>query len=167
MIKFESFFAVLNKNRVRYLVIGGIAVNLYGIERATADIDLFVELEKGNINRFVKAVREAGLKPKAPVRLEDFADPDKRNAWRIEKGMIAFSLFDPKNSFFLLDVLTESPVDFKKAFSERSVRRAGRVVIPVASLEDLIRMKKASGRAQDEADVFYLKRILKGWKDEG
>ena len=43
MIKFESLFSALNKAKVRYLVVGGIAVNLYGIERATADIDLFVE----------------------------------------------------------------------------------------------------------------------------
>lgn len=46
MIRFEYLFSALNKARVRYLVVGGIAVNIYGIERATADIDLVEMKEK-------------------------------------------------------------------------------------------------------------------------
>jgi hypothetical protein len=42
---FIALFDALNKNHVQYLVAGGVAVNLYGIERATADIDLVVYLE--------------------------------------------------------------------------------------------------------------------------
>ncbi len=43
---FKELFASLNRARVKYMVAGGIAVNLYGIERATDDIDIVVELEK-------------------------------------------------------------------------------------------------------------------------
>ena len=50
MINFERLFSALNRSKVRYLVVGGIAVNLYGIERATADIDLVVDLEDRNLN---------------------------------------------------------------------------------------------------------------------
>ena len=72
MIKFEKVFSALNKAKVRYLVVGGIAVNLYGIERATADIDLVVDLEGNNLNRFIAVMKELNFKPKIPVRLEDF-----------------------------------------------------------------------------------------------
>lgn len=43
---YELVFRNLNKKKVRYVVIGGIAVNLHGIPRATADLDLMVDLEK-------------------------------------------------------------------------------------------------------------------------
>jgi hypothetical protein len=46
---FKKLFSSLNQVTIRYMVAGGIAVNLYGIERATADIDLIVELEKERV----------------------------------------------------------------------------------------------------------------------
>jgi len=44
---FKKLFLSLNKASIKYMVAGGIAVNLYGIERATADLDIALELEKG------------------------------------------------------------------------------------------------------------------------
>ncbi|MBI5886068.1 MAG: nucleotidyl transferase AbiEii/AbiGii toxin family protein [Deltaproteobacteria bacterium] len=166
MTDFISLFAALNKGAVRYLVTGGIAVNLYGIERATADIDLFVGLDEKNLKKFISVAKELGLKPKVPVALDDFADKDKRDAWEREKNMMVFSLFDPKTPFFLLDVFIKEPLDFEKAYEARKVMKAGNVNIPVISLPDLIDMKKAADRPQDVADVFYLSKILKDWKDE-
>jgi hypothetical protein len=43
---FKNLFSSLNKESVKYMVAGGIAVNLYGIERATADIDIILKLDK-------------------------------------------------------------------------------------------------------------------------
>ena len=69
----------MNRRKVRYLLAGGIAVNLYGIERATADIDIIVDLEDGNLQRFINVVKEMGFKPKVPVMLEDFLKREKRD----------------------------------------------------------------------------------------
>ncbi|MCF6155461.1 MAG: hypothetical protein E3K36_09445 [Candidatus Brocadia sp.] len=166
MIKFESLFSALNKAKVRYLVAGGIAVNLYGIERATADIDLVVDLEENNINRFVAVMKELNFKPKIPVNLDDFIKRENRESWIKDKGMMVFSLFDPKNPFFLLDIFVELPFDFKKVYEAREEMKAGRIIIPVISLKYLIEMKEKSGRPQDIADVFYLKQIKEEWKYE-
>ena len=62
------------------MVAEGVAVNLYGIERATADIDIILKLEEENLLRFINVVNKLGLKPKVPVKLEDFADANKRKA---------------------------------------------------------------------------------------
>lgn len=72
MINFEHLFPTPNRKKVCYLLAGGIAVNLYGIERATADIDIIVDLEEGNLKRFIAAMKELGFRPKVPVSLEDF-----------------------------------------------------------------------------------------------
>ena len=43
---FKKLFSSLNKESIKYLVVGGIAVNLYGIERATADIDELIKMKQ-------------------------------------------------------------------------------------------------------------------------
>lgn len=166
MIKFESLFSALNKAKVRYLVAGGIAVNLYGIERATADIDLVVDLEEGNLNRFIAIMKELNFKPKIPVRLEDFMKKEIRESWIREKGMTVFSLFDPKTPFFLLDIFVEMPFNFDVVSEEREEIHAEKTIIPVVPIKYLIEMKEKVGRPQDIADVFYLKKIEKEWRDE-
>ena len=166
MIKFQNLFAILNEEGVQYLVVGGIAVNLYGIERATADIDLVVDLEEGNLKKFIAALKKMGLKPKIPVSLDDFADPEKRKSWIEEKGMMVFNLYDPENSFFEFDVFVDVPFDFSKVFFEREEMTAGDVVIPVVPLRQLIEMKEKTGRPQDKSDVYYLKKIADEWEDE-
>ena len=159
MLSFLDLFASLNKQGVQYLVAGGWAVNLYGIERATGDLDLVVFLEQHNLERFIEVVRQFGFKPKAPVALEDFALAEKRREWKEEKGMMVFSFFDPLNPFVLLDVFIDIPFDFEKVYVSRSMISAGRTEIPVVPLLTLIEMKEKAGRPQDLADIYYLRQL--------
>ena len=162
---FRKLFDSLNKAGVEYLVCGGIAVNLYGIERATADIDIAVRLDEENLGRFIAAAKELGLRPKMPVSLEELTEPGKREEWRKEKGMVVFSLYDEKAPFFLLDVFIEAPFDFQNIYQRRKEIRLGDIVIPLAPIDVLIEMKEKTGRPQDRADVFYLKKIMEEWKN--
>lgn len=163
---YKDLFNVLHKGNVRYLVVGGVAANLHGIERATGDIDLMIDLEPENVARFLKTISELGLIPKVPVELDEFADPNKRKAWREDKGMLVFSLYDPEHPYFLLDVMTETPIDFEVTYAERQMIDFGGVPVSTASVKTLIEMKKGTGRPQDEADVRHLRMILEGDEDE-
>jgi hypothetical protein len=148
------------------MVAGGIAVNLYGIERATADVDMIIKLVDANLRNFIDAVKELGLKPKMPVRLDDFLDAEKRKEWAKEKGMMVFSLYDVKNPFFLLDIFVEEPFDFDAVYKQRKIIRLEDARIPVVPIKELIWMKEKSNRPQDQADIFYLKKIVGDWEDE-
>jgi len=163
---FKTLFSSLNQASVRYLVAGGIAVNLYGIERATADVDIVLQLGKRNLLKFIEVAEKLGLKPKIPVKLQDFIDPEKRKSWRMDKGMMVFSLYDPKNPFFLIDIFTEMPFDFNTVYKLREKMKFENIFIPVVPIKELIAMKEKSDRPQDRADVFYLKKIVGEWKDE-
>jgi hypothetical protein len=163
---FKKLFASLNRARVKYMVVGGIAVNLYGIERATADVDIVLKLEKGNLLKFIMVAKKLGLKPKIPVKLDDLIDPEKRKGWIMDKGMMVFSLYDAKNPFFLIDILTEIPFDFDEVYKQRKRIKLKDTILPVVPIKELIAMKEKSNRPQDRADVFYLKKIMNGWKDE-
>jgi len=163
---FSRLFDSLNKGGVEYLVCGGIAVNLYGIERATADIDLAVRLDEENLKAFVRVVKQLGLKPKMPVRTEEIINAEKRREWLRDKDMVVFSLYDEKTPFFLLDVFIEDQFDFQSIYQRRHEIRLGDIAIPLTPIDVLIKMKEKTGRPQDRADVFYLKKIMEEWKDD-
>ena len=163
---FRNLFTAMNRDSVKYMVAGGIAVNLYGIERATADIDLVLLLDEKNISKFIKAAKKIGLKPRLPVKIEELNDPEKRQEWASKKGMMAFSLHDPKNPFFSVDVFITIPFDFDKVYRDRKCVKFENVMISILPLKELIKMKQKSDRPQDKADVFHLKKIIKDWKDE-
>ena len=163
---YRNLFRALHRENVRYLVVGGVAANLHGIERATGDIDLLLDLQSENVDRFLKAARDLGLTPKVPVPLEDFADVTKRKTWREDKGMLVFPLYDPEHPFFLLDVMTEVLIDFERAYEEKLTVDLGGIPITTASIQVLIDMKKDTGRPQDEADVHHLKIIQESDKNE-
>jgi hypothetical protein len=57
----QSVFASFQKNDVKYVVIGGIAAVLYGVPRATFELDVLIEATKENANRLLRAMIEAGL----------------------------------------------------------------------------------------------------------
>ena len=125
-----------------------------------------IDLEPENVARFLKTISELGLTQKVPVELDEFADPEKRKTWREDKGMLVFSMYDPKHPYFLLDVMTESPIDFEVAYAEKQLISFGGVPVSTASIKTLIEMKTGTGRPQDEADVRHLRMILEGDKDE-
>ncbi len=163
---FKRLFAALQQEGVEYLVAGGVAVNLYGIERATGDIDIVLNLDEENMNRFIAAAGKLGLAPKEPVALETLRDPVQRKQWVEKKHQSVFSLLDPKAPFFQLNVLIQTPFPFAEVYAERETMRYGEVDIPVIPIPALIKMKTASDRPQDKSDVFYLKKILKDWQHE-
>jgi len=164
---FKNLFSALNEESVKYLVGGGVAVNLYGIERATADIDIVLKLDEKNLLKFVKVAKKLGLKPKLPLPLDDLMDREKRKSWTTDKNMVVYSLYDARNPFFLLDIFVEEPFNFDEVYGERKKIEFENTITPLVPIKALIAMKEKSERPQDQADVFYLKKIAGDWQHEG
>ena len=156
---YEAIFKTLQANQVKYLVIGGIAVNLHGVERPTGDLDLLLSLKKTDLDKFIQTIKRIGWQPRIPVPLEDFADPKKRKMWIMEKGMKVFSIFNPKHPLEHIDIMTENYIDFEKAYKNREIVSAKGMKILVISIPDLIRLKKIAGRERDNWDIKGLKEI--------
>jgi len=88
---FLSVLQLFQASRVRYVLVGGLAVLLHGIDRLTANIDLVVDLAPDQASRAVEILLAAGFKAGAPVDARVFADPAVRERWRTESDMLAFS----------------------------------------------------------------------------
>jgi hypothetical protein len=69
---YEDIFSALESSDIRYLVIGGVALNLHGIPRMTTDLDLMVDFTESNLRRLVKVLEELSYSPKPPLTLNDF-----------------------------------------------------------------------------------------------
>lgn len=139
-------FKALNRSRIKYLVIGGLAVNLYGLHRMTRDLDLIIDLSRDNFDKLVAVLDKIGYKTKAP-----------KSKW---DKLTAISFFTQEDEDKQIDVFLKNPLDFSKAYRKRKVFKGGGVQIPCVSLADLIDLKNKAGRVRDWVDVGSLKRML-------
>jgi hypothetical protein len=156
---YEDVFKKLDEKGVRYLVVGGVALVLHGVIRLTADLDLMVWLDEGNLAKFIVAMKEIGYKPKVPVKAEEFIDPAKRQLWKEEKGMQVFSFYHPAKPMNLIDVFVDEPIDFLTSERRKVTMKAKQIKIPVISKGDLIKLKRLAGRPQDLADIDALNEL--------
>lgn len=149
----EQRLTHLSTAGVRYLVVGGVAVVLHGYLRATADLDLVVDLEPRNLAITISVLQRLGFRPRPPVALGDFADVDERRRWVTEKNLQVLSLWHPEMPGFELDLLVTLPFPFDEAYSRASIAHLDMSDVTVASIDDLITMKRLAGRPRDVEDI--------------
>ncbi len=137
---FREFIQCLNKNKVRYLLVGGWAVGIYGNPRATKDIDFLIAIDDENIRHLLAALYEFG----APT-VESKVFQELGNVYRIGSSPIQIDIIN-----------NASGIDFEDCYSRRQILTSDEVEISVISRADLVRNKKASGRHRDLADVEFL-----------
>jgi predicted nucleotidyltransferase len=169
MAVFEPLFRALNDAGIRYIVVGGLAVVLHGHARLTADVDLVVDLDEEQARKAIDALVKLGLQPRVPVDPTDFADRSVREAWIRDRGMQVFSMFDPSNPMRVVDLFVDHPVPFEDLWSRSAKFELHETTVRVASIPDLIHLKRLAGRLQDRADIEQLELILQAKKksDDG
>ncbi len=162
MSLFLPLIQKFNRERVSYIVVGGLATVLHGHSRLTMDVDLVVGLDKPNALKALKILSKLGYKPRVPVDPQGFADPMQRAAWIKEKGLMVFSFYKSDNPLIGIDFFVDYPMDFKALLSRSVIKNLGAVPIRICSIPDLIKMKRKAGRPKDLEDV----RILEIIKNE-
>jgi len=151
---YDDVFRSLNKNKVNYLVVGGLAVNLYGFARATLDLDLLISLDQENKDKFYRIMKILKFKSKKPALAR------KLLLGAIKPASIKVVTFY-RNEFELIDVFIQNPIDFDQAYEKRKVFKAGNLPISTIPLDLLIKMKRESGRDRDLIDIGYLQKARK------
>jgi len=154
-----DLFSALHRHQVEYVLIGGLAVALHGVERNTMDIDVSVVISPDNLQHLIDAARELKLHPVLPVPLETLGQIDTLRQWREQRNLQAFALRTPDMAGVTLDVLLFPPVPAAE-MCQRALRLdvAG-TPVNLASVDDLIALKQSVGRPIDIADIEHLKRL--------
>jgi hypothetical protein len=142
------------------VIVGGIAVNLLGSLRSTADMDILVEMSSDNLRKIVSILKKKGYHVKQPVDPMGIADAKTRHEWIIGKNMKAFNFYK-EDELKEIDIIVESPVSFEDARRDITRIKIGETILPVISIDNLIKMKRNTGRSVDKLDIEELRKIKK------
>lgn len=135
---FKEFIKLLNKNNVRYIIIGGYAVVYHGYVRTTNDIDIWIDICEDNIKKVIKALDEFGFSS-LNISESDFS-PNQ-----------IIQLGYPPNRIDL--ITTPAGIDFESCYESKEQVIIDNISINIIDLKNLIVSKQASGRTRDLADV--------------
>lgn len=136
---FHDLLRFFNEEKVEYLVIGGMAVNLYGYHRSTGDMDLWVAVSSENEDRVAAALRKFG-----------FSDESVSVRPLLEKPKF-IRIGNPPLRVEIHTVI--GGVDFEECYGRAKFCTIENLNIPFIGLEDLRANKRAAGRAKDLADL--------------
>lgn len=143
--RFLELMKALEAEGVDYILVGGVAVNLHGILRATEDIDLFVRPTAGNVELLRKAMARLWPDPDlAQISASDLA------------GDYPTVRYGPPQEDFVVDLIGRigSMFSYEDLAAETVVLEGVRV--RVATPATLVRMKRGTIRPQDHADAVAL-----------
>jgi len=158
VVVYEDILREFQRQRVKYIIVGGIAVNLLGLFRNTADLDILVEMTDVNLAKVVSILKKKGYRVKQPEDPMGIADKKIREDWVRNKHMKAFNFYK-EEELKEVDIIIETPVPYAKARKNiRHIRGPG-LTLPVISIGDLIKMKKITGRTVDNLDIKQLKMV--------
>ena len=144
-----DLLSAFHAHGVRFIIVGGHAVNIYTEPRYTNDLDVLVSGDEANGRAVYRSLAAFGA-PLAGVTAEDF----------INKPSQFFQVGVPPAR---VDVLQSIPaVSFGDAWTNATLVRVGELQMRFLSREDLLRNKVAAGRAKDLADVEQLRKFSEG-----
>ena len=139
--RLQDVFKSFQQHDVKYVVIGGIAAILYGVPRATFDLDILIEATPENTQRLLDALLDAGLGTAALTNVQDVL----ANEITIFRDCVR------------LDVQTSTPgIKFPDAWRRRKIMSYHGQEFSILSKDDLISSKRAAGRDVDLEDVRLL-----------
>lgn len=161
-MKTADLLQSLSDEQVRYVLVGGMAVQLHGFLRATFDIDLVLAMNDENLVRFIAVAKQYGLVPVIPVPIDSLRNASQIDQWHREKGMLAFALREPHIGGSVVDVLVRPEVPFDRLMANAVAGELFARQVWIASIDDLLTMKRIANRPKDQLDVAALEKIKRG-----
>jgi hypothetical protein len=114
MNPYRELFKVMNDADIRYLIVGGMAVNLLGHRRFTADIDILLALDVENLEKMTRIMHALGYTERLPVALRALSDPLMVKKFLEEKGMTAYTFLSAKRERIDVDVLAPQSLSYEQ-----------------------------------------------------
>lgn len=144
MEQVERLIELLNDNKVVFVVIGAYALPIYGYARVTLDIDIFIRPTKENADKTLRALKEFGY---------DVADISFENLLKRKLLIRGYDLDTDIHSFV-------KGISFNEVWKKKVKSKISEIECYFASLNDMIKMKRAAGRFKDKEDLKYLMKIV-------
>jgi nucleotidyltransferase AbiEii toxin of type IV toxin-antitoxin system len=148
--RFSQYIQVLKafeREKVDYILVGGVAVILYGMQRLTRDVDIFIKMVPQNIKRLRKALHSLFEDP----AIEEITINELR-----EYPVIRYVTPDG----FYIDILSRLGEAAYYGDLEYKVIELHDTRIRIATAKTLYRLKKDTVRPEDKMDAMFLENII-------
>jgi len=141
----ESLLKSLKEHKVDFVIIGAVAFPVHGYARATLDIDIFIRPTEINAARTWFALKSFGY---------DVTDVKKEDLLKKKLLIRQYTVETDIHPFV-------KGIGFERVWTNKVRAKFGRTFVYFASLDDIIKMKRAAGRVKDLDDLKYLLRLRK------
>ncbi len=155
VVDFEAIVRILNKHRVEYVVIGGMAAIVQGVPLPrTFDVDITPASDRKNYTRLAGALIEMEAKLRAPGLDEGIEIPLDHRTFQHMTMMTFVTMFGPLD----VAITPDGTTGYEDLKTEAVVVTRSDLQIPVSSIQDIIRSKRAAGREKDADHLTILEK---------
>ena len=151
---FLRLITSFNDKKIPYVLVGGYALALHGIVRATIDIDFVISLTEKDLSKAEQILKNLGLQSRIPVGPKEIAQFHEE--YLAQRNLMAWSFVNFKDPTQQVDLLIHPPI---ASLTSQLISVHG-VKVRVATKFCLLQMKKISNRTQDQADIEALEEAL-------
>lgn len=145
-----KFWSALQKNNVRYIMVGGYAANLHGYQRYTGDIDIWIEDNSENRQRLREAFNDCGM-----------GDYRMLETMQFVPGWTEFHLMNGLRLDIMVNMKGLEGYSFDECLNMAAIADIDGTRVPFLHINQLIVNKRAVNRPKDQIDVIELERIRK------
>ena len=159
----DLMLEVLERHKVKYVIIGGFAAELRGSPYATQDVDVTPARTRSNLRRLSQALVEIDAK----LRVPEMADPLEisLNEFSFDQGTTW--TFVTRHGYLDIALLPDGTLGYNDLMRDATKEQLTTTLsIFVASLADVIRSKEAAGREKDRAILPILRQVLERSQNE-
>jgi hypothetical protein len=157
---YEEILAALVDADVDFIVGGGVACVLHGVERVTMDVDVAVATDPVNFAKFISVMEKLGLKPRVPIDPRTLLDPRVMDQIVHEKQALVFSFLDPDLPTRQVDMFLRSNLNHQSMVKHVETVEFHGKKLKLVSRQKLLEIKLAIDppRAKDQIDIEFLRK---------
>lgn len=160
---YTEILQALQSARVDFIVGGGVACVLHGVERVTMDVDVSVHMHPDNLTRFLSVMSALGLRPRVPITPAALLDPEVVRMMVEEKHALVFSFVDPDRPMRHVDIFLTAELSFESLVNDSEWIEIEGARIRIINRRRLLAIKRAilPPRTKDLLDIEFLSRFEK------
>ncbi|MBD3240794.1 MAG: hypothetical protein GF331_09435 [Chitinivibrionales bacterium] len=165
---YRRILSELGNRGVRFVVCGGVAAVLHGVERLTLDIDIALDFEPRNVEVFVDVMTGMGMKPRVPVDPMQLCNAEFVKMIVEEKNAIVFTFIDPDKAVKQVDVFLTDELAYAKLLPDTEELTLGDTSVRLLTKRKLLALKEAIDppRDKDVLDLRELRRLVAQEQEE-
>jgi hypothetical protein len=160
--RYQELLVALSDAGADFVVAGGVAAVLQGVERSTLDIDLSVGFSPKSLDGFLGVMERFQLTPRVPISPDVLRDPDAVRSMVEHKNAIVFTFDDLRDPLWHVDVFLRDELAYERLVVDSECVDVNGRRVRVLTKRKLLELKQAiePPRAKDQMDIAELKRLL-------